>query len=129
MAVMALKASCATRATRYVPPGVWTSAALPTEASAGVASILIAMALLATVASTTGSAAAIELGDVGDPPQLSINDPTVTNVRACVQNSRRDDLSDSMTAALCNGYAAGIWAKFHQHPRKVAANCPTIITL
>lgn len=105
---IALKFSCATRATRRFPLDVWTSAALPTEASGELASIFRLIVLLATVVLTMGSAAADELGEVGDPPQLSSSDPTVTKVRACAQNSRREALDDFMASPVCNGCAAEI---------------------
>ena len=39
------------------------------------------MVLLATLPLMTGNAAAVELGDVGEPPQLSRTDAIVTKVR------------------------------------------------
>ena len=80
------------------------SAADPTDASGDAESTVNVIVLLVTPAEMVDNAG-ILLGDVGLPPQLSSNAPTVTNEMACAQNSRRDGVRVSMREAMCNAYA------------------------
>ena len=127
IAVIALKVSCATRATRKFPLEVCTSAALPTEASAEP-STFNEMAPPATVALMVGSEERLELGDVGEPPQLSSSDPIVTKVRALVQNSRRDELCDSMNAVVLQCVCSAERGHFSRKSKEGdKSNLPTVL--
>jgi hypothetical protein len=90
IAVSAVNAFCAVRATRNIPLVLWTSAAPPTVANGDAESIEIDATPLATLALMVGSEGAE--GDVGLPPHPVKIDPSAasdTAPYACTQNVRR----------------------------------------
>jgi len=72
VAVNAVKASCAVRATKNVPNDVWIIAIAPTGASADAASIVTDTVRPATAAAADGSCTAIGDGDVELSPQAAM---------------------------------------------------------
>lgn len=91
VALRAVKVSCAVRATRNVPSGVWTVAMEPTAASTDALSTATETSRPARLAAAVGSPVAGVDGELGPPPHAAAEPRASAEAarQAWAQNSRR----------------------------------------